>query len=328
MSNGKFNQCFILIFLLLIDVSNNQANSFNYSIIFFIICNELLRQEKNSIFVLMKNLTVSIVTYHTDIAELQCCIESLQSPVVKTIYVVDNSSRDYIAQFCAKNNIVYIPSENVGYGAAHNKAMRLAIQAGSPYHLVINSDIYFSPSVLSTLIDYMDTRPDVAQVHPRVTYPDGTLQYTVRMLPTPFDLILRRFMPAFLSQKRDYKYLLKFANHDCEMNVPYHQGSFMLFRTDALSKVGLFDERFFMYPEDIDITRRMHTHYRTMYYPAVSIVHNHRAESYKSVRMLRIHIVNMIRYFNKWGWFCDAERRRINRQLLSELCSDNNKKTG
>ena len=143
-----------------------------------------------------------------------------------------------------------------------------------------------------------------------------------RRLPIPTadcskDLIFRRFLPSKLVEKNDYRYLLKFADHDREMNVPYHQGSFMLFRTVALRQIGLFDERFFMYPEDIDITRRMHRCYRTMYYPRVSIVHDHRAASYKSGRMLRIHIVNMIRYFNKWGWVFDSERRRFNRRLLA-----------
>ena len=59
------------------------------------------------------------------------------------------------------------------------------------------------------------------------------------------------------------------------MNVPYLQGSFMFLRTKALKEVGLFYERFFMYPEDIDITRRMHKKYKTIFYPEVSIHHEH-----------------------------------------------------
>lgn len=84
-------------------------------------------------------------------------------------------------------------------------------------------------------------------------------------------------------------------------------------------KVGLFDERFFMYPEDIDITRRMHRWYRTMFVPSVTIVHAHRAASYKNKKMLKIHMVNMIKYFNKWGWIVDKERSAWNRKLLDEL---------
>ena len=93
----------------------------------------------------------------------------------------------------------------------------------------------------------------------------------------------------------------------------------MFFRVAALKEIGLFDERFFMYPEDIDITRRMHERFRTVYYPKVCVIHDHAAESYKSARMLKIHMINMVKYFNKWGWFFDAQRKKVNRETLSAL---------
>jgi GT2 family glycosyltransferase len=105
------------------------------------------------------------------------------------------------------------------------------------------------------------------------------------------------------------------------MDVPYLSGCFMLFRTAALKRVGLFDERFFMYPEDIDISRRMHAQFRTLYFPASTIVHDHARESYKSIKMLWIHISNLIKYFNKWGWVFDAERDNINAEILKTLRS-------
>ena len=81
-------------------------------------------------------------------------------------------------------------------------------------------------------------------------------------------------------------------------------------------KVDGFDERFFMYSEDIGITRRIHRFFRTVYYQEVSVYHLHAAESYHSRRMLRIHIQTMIGYFNKWGWIFDGERRHFNREAL------------
>ena len=93
----------------------------------------------------------------------------------------------------------------------------------------------------------------------------------------------------------------------------------MFFRTAVLQKVGLFDERFFMYPEDIDITRRIHKYFRTLYYPQVAVYHDHAKESYVTRRMLWIHIKNLIKYFNKWGWFFDKERQEINRKTLENL---------
>lgn len=76
---------------------------------------------------------------------------------------------------------------------------------------------------------------------------------------------------------------------------------------------------FFMYPEDIDITRRMHEKYLTIFFPEVSIVHAHAAASKTNKRMLKIHIFNMIKYFNKWGWLFDLKRRNINKRVLEEL---------
>ena len=105
---------------------------------------------------------------------------------------------------------------------------------------------------------------------------------------------------------------MRSSGYDKIMNVPYLSGCFMLLRTKALQKARLFDERFFMYPEDIDLTRRIHRDYLTVYFPHVTIIHNHEHASYKSLKMLLVHIVNMCRYFNKWGWFVDKERDAIN----------------
>ena len=76
-----------------------------------------------------------------------------------------------------------------------------------------------------------------------------------------------------------------------------------------------------MYPEDMDLTRRIHKEYQTVYYPHASIVHNHAKESYKSLKMLYIHISNMCKYFNKWGWLCDAERKKMNKEAIRQLNS-------
>ncbi len=189
------------------------------------------------------------------------------------------------------------------------------LEAGTDYHLVLNSDVRFNPLSILPLIEYLDANPDVGAVQPRIEYPDGTLQYTVRLLPTPADVIFRRFLPRRLVADRINRYELRHIDHTRPFNVPYHQGSFMLLRTSALKDVGLFDERFFMYPEDIDLTRRIHEKYRTMYMPTATVVHDHRAASYHSPKMLAIHMVNMIRYFNKWGWISDRQRRRFNRPL-------------
>jgi GT2 family glycosyltransferase len=74
-----------------------------------------------------------------------------------------------------------------------------------------------------------------------------------------------------------------------------------------------------MYPEDIDISRRMHAKFRTVFYPGATVVHDHAKDSYKSLRALQVHLHNMAKYFNKWGWFFDQERSQFNRATLDRL---------
>ena len=100
----------------------------------------------------------------------------------------------------------------------------------------------------------------------------------------------------------------------------------MFLRVSALKSIGIFDERFFMYPEDIDLTRRLASRYDTVFFPDVSVTHLHGSASHKSLKMLLIHAHNMIKYFNKWGWFFDQERNSLNRKALSMIEKNNNYK--
>lgn len=262
-------------------------------------------------------VSISIVTYHTPLSELDTCLRSLDCEEVSRIYIIDNSRDKDIEKWAGNHsNIIYIPSENIGYGAGHNIAIRRELsKTDSDFHLVMNSDLEFLPQTITDINKYMVAHPDVGTLQPHITHPDGTRQFTCRQLPTPFDVFIRRFMPkCFFRKKRD-KYLLKHLDYHKTWDIPYHQGSFMFLRKDALRNIGIFDERFFMYPEDIDLTRRIHKKYHTLYWPGASIIHRHRAASYHSMRMLWIHIVNMIRYFNKWGWLYDCERKIFNASI-------------
>ena len=221
---------------------------------------------------------------------------------------------------CSLNKIIeYIPHENTGYGASHNIAIRKAIEMNSDYHVVLNPDIRFDPDVLKSLYNYMEEHKEIGHVMPKIVNESGEIQYLCKLLPSPFDLIFKRFLPKTITKKATYKFQLRFSDYDKEMDVPYLSGCFMFFRTSALTEVNGFDERFFMYPEDIDITSRIHRNWRTVYYPRVFVYHLHAAESYHSKKMLLIHIQNMIKYFNKWGWFFDNERKKFNKETLQKL---------
>lgn len=267
-------------------------------------------------------ITASIVLYKTDNHDLEKVVNSYNPVKDRLLYLIDNSPEKSILPDKIINNpfINYIfLNKNVGYGSGHNVAIREAIKIKSTYHAVLNPDIYFNKDIINQIVDYMDTNKDIGQIMPKIVNQHDELQYLCKLIPTPFDLILKRFFPSKLKNILSYKFQLKFTSYNDIMEVPYLSGCFMFFRVSALQTIGLFDERFFMYPEDIDITRRMNELFKTIYYPEVSVTHVHAAESYKSKKMLFIHIINIIKYFNKWGWFFDNKRRKTNKKILAQL---------
>ncbi len=271
----------------------------------------------------MNEITASIVLYNSpedQLVRLINCVE--HSGIFSKLYLIDNSPLALEYNVFSLPIVSYIKTaKNLGYGAAHNVALKYVLSS-SEFHFVLNPDIYFEPNELQKMIYRMRQDDSIGQMMPKVIYPDGTLQYLCKLIPTPIDLLFRRFLRGRLkniAKDLTEKFELRFTGYGREMNIPYLSGCFMLFRISALKKIGLFDERFFMYPEDVDITRRMHMHYRTIFFPEATIIHDHAKESYKSNKMLWIHMSNMIKYFNKWGWIFDAERSEVNKRTLKSL---------
>jgi hypothetical protein len=265
-------------------------------------------------------ISASIVLYKTNPLELKQVYQCiLQSGLDLQLILIDNSPDDRLRNSVIGDNIKYLfTGKNIGFGRGHNLAIKEIIQK-SDFHLVLNSDITFQSNVISALADYMTRHPEVGQIMPKVISPEGEIQKLCKLIPTPFDLIFRRFLPFTILKRRQEKFQLTFTGYDKVMEVPYLSGCFMFFRVSSLREVGLFDERFFMYPEDIDLTRRINEKYKTIFFPEVFIVHDHAKESYKKPGMLMIHSANMIKYFNKWGWFIDYKRVKTNERILRKL---------
>ncbi len=265
-------------------------------------------------------LNISIVLYHPNWEQevLPLVEELLRVKCLHKLYLLDNSeAREVYPKTVIKHSklrYMHMPS-NLGYGRAHNVALRESAYRRIDLHLVLNSDIRVKAEDIDAMHDWMMVNPQVGQLMPKVLNPDGTQQYLAKRLPTPLDVFGRRFLPAWLMAKRNKRYELRDKDLERPINAPYLSGCFMLLRTQAAVEAGLFDERYFMYPEDIDLTRSIHRNWLTLYYPEWTIVHDHAQASYKNKHMLRIHIQNMCRYFNKWGWIFDRERRLFNASL-------------
>lgn len=266
-------------------------------------------------------LGISIVTFKTDPQLLDACLGLVTSSDVKSqIYVIDNSPDSRLTGITDNYDCFYFHRpDNPGYGASHNMALKKSIENGLDYHLVLNADVSFCSDVIEKIMQFMDENVRVGQVMPKVLNPDGSIQRLCKLVPTPLDLLVRRLMPKSISYQMVQKFELWESGYNKTMFAPYLSGCFMFLRCSALKVVGIFDERYFMYPEDIDLTRRMAIKYETIYYPHTFVIHEHGAASYKSIRMFVIHSINIIRYFNKWGWFFDKDRKYLNRKTLSLL---------
>ncbi|WP_316737868.1 glycosyltransferase family 2 protein [Pedobacter aquatilis] len=271
----------------------------------------------------MTEVTACIVLYNNDIEILAKAISSFLSTDINVkLYLIDNSPTSCLKKLSKDNRIEYIHNpSNPGFGAAHNIAIKNAIKDNGKYHLVLNPDVYYDDGVLEGLISYMEGNDNVGNIMPKVLYPDGSIQYLCKLLPTPYDWIGRRFNPFKKAvMRRNEVFELKFTGYNKVMEVPYLSGCFMFLRLDALKNIGLFDDGIFMYGEETDLCRRLiDGGYKTIFYPKLQIYHHFEKGSHKSWRLTKIGMQSAVYYFNKWGWFFDKRRSEINSQILAKL---------
>lgn len=266
-------------------------------------------------------ITASIVIYNSPRDEIEKVLGSLEKSSVQEVYVIDHSESDILREVVEQyGKAIYEKHPNGGYGSGHNHGIKKAIDRNSTYHAVINPDIYFESDVIGALGKFMDTHPDCGLVMPQILFPNGEIQYLCKLLPTPMDLIGRRFIPLKgYTERHNHQYEMRWTGYDKIMEVPCLSGCFMFMRTEILKETGGFDERFFLYAEDFDMVRRISQQSRTMFTPEVSVYHECHRKSYKSLKYLLIHINSVIKYFNKWGWIKDNFRTERNRECISGI---------
>lgn len=267
-------------------------------------------------------ITCCIVLYKNDILMLQNAINSfLNTNLDVKIYLVDNSPTDELKLLASYSNIEYFHNpSNPGFGSAHNIAISKAIEEGSDYHFIVNPDIYFKEDVISSMINFMHQNNDVGMLMPQILNSDGSVQNLPKLLPTPFSILMRKlkitsnFYTQFIN-----KYELRQVPKDRVYNTPLLSGCFTLLSSKAIKEVGMYDDRFFMYFEDWDLSRRIHQKYKTIYYPLVSVYHVYDSGANKNFKLFKIFISSAFTYFNKWGWIFDQERKQMNNNTLSQF---------
>ena len=156
-------------------------------------------------------LNISIVLYRPKWEQevLPLVEELLRVKCLRKIYLLDNSEKDWLkehvdmqkAPVSSKKLRYMAMPENLGYGRAHNIALRESAYYKTDLHLVMNSDIRVKAEDIDAMHDWMLAHPEVGQLMPRVVNPDGTQQFLAKQLPTPLDVFGRRFLPAKYIQR-------------------------------------------------------------------------------------------------------------------------------
>lgn len=267
--------------------------------------------------------SLSIVLYCTKKDDIDNILSSLKlfNGSIRS-FIIDNSPvNDLSSFFSGLENTVYIHNpSNPGFGASHNIAFKKSIAEGCRYHFVINPDAVFTDKVIREMVKYLDDNDNVGMVMPQILNFDGSIQYLPKLLPTPFSIVLRKLKrPKFLYKPFIEKYELRTVDSDKIYQAPILSGCFTAFRLSAIEEIGMYDDRFFMYFEDWDISRRMHEKYMTVYYPKVSIYHGYESGANKSKRLFKIFLQSCLYYFGKWGWFFDKKRNKVNSETLKQF---------
>lgn len=253
-------------------------------------------------------LTVGIVTFRTDFLVLKNTLDSLRACTLPiALVIIDNTGDDayftalekHTGERCVRS------SANKGYGFGHNLALRYLPHA--PYHLVLNPDVIVHEGCIETLLEHMQQQADLGIAMPKILHWNGSLQPLNKRDPNVFDLFARRFIPKFLHALPPIRnhmehYVMMDYGYEQSYEVPFASGCFMLFRRSVWDAIGGFDERFFMYFEDADISRRVREIAKIRYYPQATIVHLWARCSHTSWQPTAAALKSAYQYFQKWGW--------------------------
>ena len=241
-----------------------------------------------------------MVIVHYETPELlDRCLAALAAVTGRTskeVFVVDNASQGFDPDTPARalpGATVIANPVNVGFATASNQGLRLAT---GRYLLLLNPDAVVEPDTLDRMVAYMDEHPDVGCSTARVVLADGRLDLACRRsFPTPLRSLYRISLLSriFPGSRRFGQYNLTYLDEASETDIDSPCGAFMLVRAEAVAQVGLLDERYFMYGEDLDWSYRIKeaAGWRIVYTPVATVHHVKRASS----RQARAHTV---RYFH------------------------------
>ncbi|MFA4941971.1 MAG: glycosyltransferase family 2 protein [Patescibacteria group bacterium] len=260
------------------------------------------------------NISIIILNYKSRGLALNC-IKSVKEAnfgnLQYEIIVVDNNSNDGLGEILAWQypDVKFIQNKkNIGMGAGNNVGIK---KAQGDYVVIMNPDTIAFTDTFLEIYNFMENEKEVGIAGPKQFYPDKTIQDSCYRWYNLFTPVYRRTPLGKLkfAEKDVDRFLMKDFDHNSIREVDWLLGSFLFCRRVCLDKIGLFDERFFMYFEDTDLCRRTWGKgWKVVYFPKSQIIHNHKRESAETPwyrflwnRASRAHIASWLKYLGKWG---------------------------
>ncbi|MEO0156651.1 MAG: glycosyltransferase family 2 protein [candidate division WOR-3 bacterium] len=259
-------------------------------------------------------LSIIIVNYNSSHA-LKRCLKSIVEKKLNLpceIIIIDNNStipiRNRIKEFEELINIHLIENKkNLGYARAVNQGIKIA---RGKYVLIINPDILITAGAIEKMIDFLENKENLGIIAPQLLNFDNSVQYSCFRFPkfwTPF--IRRTFFKNFSFGKREVeRYLMLDFDHKETKEVDWVLGAAMLLKKSLIKKIGLLDEKFFLYFEDVDWCRRFHSQgFKIIYFPESKFYHQYARYSADKYlfsfifnKYFWFHTISCIKYFKKW----------------------------
>ncbi len=262
------------------------------------------------------DVSIVIVSFNTRDVTRQCLeyVRQHAAAVRHEVLVVDNASDDGSADMVAAEfpwaQLIRSP-ENKGFAGGNNPAMKIA---RGRYILLLNSDAFLAEGVLEKTIDYMDDHPHIGVLGCKLTDPDGTMQPSARMLPGPLNKILHitglaaHFPKSKFFGRVDYTWW----DHSEPKSVGWVVGAYFLIRRQTMEDIGVLDDRYFLYFEEIDYCESARrAGWDVVFYPYASVIHlggqsslkTGKRVSAKGRQIVAIRITSEFRYYRKmYGW--------------------------
>ena len=266
------------------------------------------------------DLAVSVVLFYSPMEQLRALIESLIKAINEAalqsveLICVDHSGDGEYAKRCHALCAAYrdaaalhirllVPDANAGYGAGHNRAMT---EVDSRYHLILNPDVELATDAVALALGVLAARENIVLLAPTGFSPSGKPEFLAKAYPSVWVLGLRAFAPRWLQRRCSRslaRYEMRDQSHDGPIRpIPLASGCCMWVRRAAFDQVAGFDQAYFLYFEDYDLSLKMAEQGAIMEHQDIHIIHHGGDASRKGLRHVLWFIMGAARFFRRWGW--------------------------